>query len=80
MRIVIRCPHCESRSIARSSREVSITMREINYQCTSVECGHTYVANLEIVRTLSPSGNPNPAINLPLSTLASASRHTQTMA
>jgi hypothetical protein len=30
-------------------------------------CGHTFVANLEAVRTLSPSAMPNPAIALPIS-------------
>lgn len=67
MRVTIRCPHCESRAIARSSRELSITMREIVYQCLDVECGHTYVAQLEVVRTLSPSAKPKPAVRLPIS-------------
>lgn len=58
LRIVIRCPHCKSRAIARNSREMSDTLREITYQCDNVECGHTYVANLEVVRTLSPSAIP----------------------
>ena len=31
-----------------------------------VECGHTYIANLEAVRTLSPSAKPNAEIDLPL--------------
>lgn len=67
MSITIRCPHCNGRSIARSSRELSGTMREIFFQCLDVECGHTYVAQLEIVRTLSPSGKPNSAVRVPMS-------------
>lgn len=66
MRIIIACPHCESRAIARSSKLLSLTLREITYQCTDVYCGHTYVANLEIVRTLSPSAKPNTAVDLPV--------------
>lgn len=66
MRIVIRCPHCESRAIARSSQQLSVTLREITYQCQDVHCGHTYVATLEVVRTLSPSAKPNMEINLPV--------------
>lgn len=66
-RITIKCPHCDSRAIARSSREMSPTLREIVYMCVDPECGHTYVANLEIVRTLSPSATPNLAVRLPLS-------------
>ena len=66
MRIIIACPHCESRAVARNSQQMSLTLREIVYQCTDVYCGHTYVANLEVVRTLSPSAKPNTAINLPV--------------
>lgn len=67
MRIMIRCPHCDSRAIARSSRELSVTMREIIYMCIDPECGHTYVAQLEIVRTLSPSAKPKSEVRLPIS-------------
>ncbi|MFP6558130.1 ogr/Delta-like zinc finger family protein [Paraburkholderia sp. B3] len=67
MRITIRCPHCGTRPIARTSREMSGTLRELTYMCQDPECGHTYVANLEIVRTLSPSAKPNPAIRIPFS-------------
>ena len=66
-RIYIRCPHCQAHSTARTSREQSKTLREIHYQCDDVECGHTFVANLEVVRTLSPSAKPNQAIRIPIS-------------
>jgi hypothetical protein len=42
-------------------------MREIVFVCVDYTCGHTFVANLEAVRTLSPSAKPNPAIGLPIS-------------
>jgi len=42
-------------------------MREIVFVCNDYMCGHTFVAQLEAVRTLSPSAKPNPAIDLPLS-------------
>ena len=67
MSIKISCPHCKGRAIARSSRELSVTLREINYMCTDPECGHTFVANLEVVRTLSPSAKPNVDVRLPIS-------------
>lgn len=67
LRITIRCPHCKARAIARSSRELSATMREIVYVCHDPECGHTYVATLEAVRTLSPSAKPKNDILLPMS-------------
>ena len=62
------CPHCEAQSEIRTGKVLTPTMRETLYQCVNVECGHTFVAVTEIVRTLSPSATPNPAVNLPLST------------
>ncbi|MYM70508.1 transcriptional regulator [Pseudoduganella sp. FT55W] len=67
MRISIPCPHCDARATARSSRQLSKTLREIYYQCTDVECGHTFVASLEATRTLSPSSKPRTEVRLPLS-------------
>ncbi|RKU01807.1 transcriptional regulator [Burkholderia sp. Nafp2/4-1b] len=67
MRILNRCPHCRTRANARSSRELSLTLREVTYQCTNVDCGHTYIVNMEFARTLSPSATPNLALKLPLS-------------
>ncbi len=61
------CPHCGASSEIRTSRVLSKTMRELIYACTNAECGHTFVALTEIVRTLSPSATPDPHVNLPLS-------------
>lgn len=66
-RITIKCPHCKARAIARSSREKSDTMREIWFACTDIECGHTYAAALEVIRTLSPSAKPRAGLALPMS-------------
>ena len=46
---------------------MSITLREIVYACLDPECGHTYVAHLEAIRTLSPSAKPNCKVMLPIS-------------
>lgn len=67
LRITIKCPHCKSRAVARSSQEMSETMREITYMCINPECGHTYVAGLEVLRTLSPSAMPKRGVNIPFS-------------
>lgn len=74
MRITIRCPICASRAIARSSRELSNTLREIVYRCENDGCGHVYVANLEVVRTLVPSVLSNPNVQIPLSAHSHAKR------
>jgi predicted RNA-binding Zn-ribbon protein involved in translation (DUF1610 family) len=67
MSISIACPHCRTLPIARSSRELSATMRELRFICANPDCGHTWIAHLEIVRTLSPSACPNPEVRIPLS-------------
>lgn len=67
MRVTIRCPHCRAKSRAVKSREMTLTMREVTYSCTEAHCGHTWVAGLEVMRTLSPSAMPNPAVNIPIS-------------
>lgn len=67
MRILNRCPHCQTRADARTSRELSLTLREVRFACKNTECGHTYVVNMEFARTLSPSAMPNLSLNLPIS-------------
>lgn len=62
-----RCPHCKSRALTRSSKEVSPILREVFYQCPDPECGHTFVVHAEAVRTLSPSAKPDPLVYLPIS-------------
>ena len=63
----LRCPHCTSPCTIRSSEQMSLLTRQQFYCCVNAECGHTFVALTEIVRTLSPSATPNPSVNLPLS-------------
>lgn len=64
----LECPHCDTPSLIRSSRRITKLTREVTYCCNNPECGHTFVAHTEIVRTLSPSATPDPSIHLPLST------------
>jgi hypothetical protein len=66
-RFGITCPHCDSKTTARTSKGLSRTLREIVFQCNDFRCGHTFVANLEAVRTLSPSAMPNGDVRLPIS-------------
>lgn len=66
------CPHCEAIAYTRSSRMVSIKLRESYLQCSDLYCGHTFKTLEEVVCTLSPSAKPNPAVFLPRSTKAAA--------
>lgn len=61
----INCPHCQKRSIVRDSQGVTDLVRELRMICTDDDCGHTFVAQLSIIRTIRPPAQPNPAVRLP---------------
>ncbi len=63
-RLSIDCPHCGQKARTRSSRAVGPTYKQLNMQCSNLECGHTFAAALEILYTIAPSARPNPEINL----------------
>lgn len=64
--ILSTCPHCKSRAVTYTSRKVSDLVTERYMQCTDVECGHSFVVQLGVLRSLTPSGKPDPAICIPL--------------
>ena len=41
-------------------------VRESYLLCNDPECGHTFVAQVVIVRTLSPAAAPRPDVHLPI--------------
>jgi len=59
------CPHCARPAMARTSRQITPTLRETTWVCRNEYCGHVFVTMTEAVRTLSPAAIPNPMINLP---------------
>lgn len=63
----VLCPHCKSAAATRTSKPLSELSREIYYQCTNPECGHTWVSLLSAIRTIVPSRTPNPNVHIPLS-------------
>lgn len=63
---LVQCPHCGTRAIIRSSGQISPLVREADYQCDNVVCGHTFVAQIAIVRTIVQSATPRAGIHLPL--------------
>lgn len=69
-RMMFLCPHCKGKTKTRTSRGLSATLRELIYQCEDPECSYSFVVQAEAVRTLSPSGKPDPEINLPFGTRA----------
>ena len=61
----IGCPHCGSRAIVRSSEQETLLSRELRLRCDNDACGHQFVAQLLILRTIVPSLSPNTEIRLP---------------
>lgn len=61
----IACPHCNARSIVRSSEQITDLVRELRVNCDNDECGHTFVVQLSIIRTIRESATPNPSVHLP---------------
>jgi uncharacterized Zn finger protein len=68
MRVIgLPCPHCERSVRAIKSRTMSAMFKEITYRCTNEECGHVFVAGLEVLRTVSLSATPNYQVRIPIS-------------
>lgn len=63
----VACPDCGADAVIRTSWVMAPLLRETTYHCTNDCCGGVFVAHKEIVCSLSPSGTPNPTVQLPLS-------------
>ncbi len=61
----ISCLHCGAKSIVRDSIAVTQMVRELRLSCTNEDCGHTFVAQLSVIRTIRPSATPNRDVRLP---------------
>lgn len=60
------CPHCLAVAHVRSSKQLTPVFKELRFQCSDIDCGHTFVASLTIDRTIVQSAKPNPRIRLPI--------------
>ncbi|MEG3166638.1 ogr/Delta-like zinc finger family protein [Sphingomonas sp. LB3N6] len=63
----ISCPHCSGPAGIRNSAALTATVRHIRYRCENDDCGHVFVAELQVIRTIVPSARPNPEVRLPFS-------------
>lgn len=70
-KIGMNCPHCGRRAVIRSSAERTRTMRELYFLCNNLLCGHSWIAVLEAIRTISPPTEAfrHPDIDLPISSV-----------
>ncbi|RQS28006.1 transcriptional regulator [Burkholderia sp. Bp8992] len=62
----LKCHHCGSRAVIRTSRMLSLLSREYYCQCENIECSHTYRALMSVTHTVAPSLRPNPKVYLPV--------------
>ncbi|WP_225775892.1 ogr/Delta-like zinc finger family protein [Pseudomonas sp. Marseille-Q5115] len=64
------CPHCHGKMRIRSSDGTHIFLRLAYLQCTNEVCGWSCKAQFEMTHELSPSGMPNPSVQLPKAPLS----------
>ncbi|WP_296250531.1 ogr/Delta-like zinc finger family protein [Pseudomonas sp. UBA4194] len=60
------CPHCGGSLRIRTSVGQHIFLRTAYLQCINEACGATYRGQFEITHEMSPSGMPNPTVQLPV--------------
>lgn len=59
------CPHCQAKMRIRTSNGVHLFLRVAYLQCVNEGCGWACRAQFEMTHELSPSGMPNPRVELP---------------
>lgn len=64
------CPHCHSKAHIRTSVGEHVFLRVCYVQCSNEACGWSARAEFTITHELSPSGEPNPNIKLPIAPVA----------
>ncbi|MBH3308901.1 ogr/Delta-like zinc finger family protein [Pseudomonas mosselii] len=64
------CPHCASKMRIRTSEGTHIFLRVAYLQCVNEACGWSVRAQFEMTHEMSPSGMPNPAVQLPAAPVA----------
>lgn len=63
----IICPHCEESCSIRNSQQLTPVVRQIRYRCDNDDCGHVFVAQLEVIRTCVRSAIENAGVTIPYS-------------
>lgn len=62
----ITCPHCNERTVVRTSKRPLPTFYEVYAQCTNPHCSWSGKLHVEFATTFSPSQQPNPDISIPV--------------
>jgi hypothetical protein len=61
-----KCPHCKGEAIIYTSHVITELVTEEYVQCVDLACDFKFVVSVGVVRALSPSLAPDPAISIPL--------------
>ncbi|WP_409295378.1 ogr/Delta-like zinc finger family protein [Pseudomonas sp. KCJK8670] len=64
------CPHCSGRMRIRTSEGAHIFLRIAYLQCVNEACGWSVRAEFTMTHEMSPSGMPNPSVQLPVAPVA----------
>lgn len=68
MRLGFKCWKCGARATIQKVQTINPTLMEVGYACTNLDCGHTFVAGVQAIRTLSPGAYPSPpGVSVPIS-------------
>jgi hypothetical protein len=67
-RLRLSCPHCDAYARVRTTYKLTKTYREMRIECTNDACGFVWLIGMEALRTLCPSDQPKPEIDIPLAT------------
>lgn len=61
------CPHCKWPAVCYSSNTITDLVTHKYVQCTNaILCGHQFVVEIGVARTIVPSRMPDPAYQIPL--------------
>jgi hypothetical protein len=58
------CPHCVTPGAVQSSRQITPTYKQFYIACRNPLCGHTWLAELHVVHSITPSAMPNPDLQI----------------
>lgn len=64
---LVSCPHCDSQALQRKWIKSEKNCYLIIYQCQNTFCGFIFECLLKPEKTLRPSKNPSPLVDIPLS-------------
>lgn len=58
------CPHCDTPGAVRTSRQLTPTYKQFYFACRNESCGHSWLAELTVVHSITPSARPRAGLHL----------------